>query len=62
MATTPNGATNDASGGLLTSAKAYIRIANQILAVFGPEGDPGGPLEEISALESLISDEESLLR
>ncbi|KAH7915857.1 hypothetical protein BJ138DRAFT_1141031 [Hygrophoropsis aurantiaca] len=35
-------------------AQLYLRLSSEILNVFGPEGDPGGPLEEISVLQSLI--------
>ncbi|KZT23432.1 SET domain-containing protein [Neolentinus lepideus HHB14362 ss-1] len=35
-------------------ARRYLRLAQQVLGVLGPEGDPGGPAEEISTLLELL--------
>ncbi|KAF9228438.1 SET domain-containing protein [Gyrodon lividus] len=40
---------------LLTQARAYLRLSNQILDVIGPEGDIGGPSTEIQALDRLLN-------
>ncbi|EIN12756.1 SET domain-containing protein [Punctularia strigosozonata HHB-11173 SS5] len=39
---------------LLAQAQAYLAIAQELLAVFGREGDEGGPLDEIHILKGLI--------
>jgi hypothetical protein len=39
-------------------AKCYLGLSKMILSAFGPEGDEGGPLEEIRILQSLIDKEE----
>jgi hypothetical protein len=44
---------------LLGQVRAYLRLSNQVWAVIGPEGDEGGPLAEIRALEHLLSEQES---
>lgn len=43
---------------LFASSRSYLSHAKRILVTFGPEGDPGGPLDEIDALEMLMSEEE----
>ncbi|KAH7924953.1 hypothetical protein BV22DRAFT_1034559 [Leucogyrophana mollusca] len=35
-------------------ARAYLRLSSDVLNVLGPEGDPGGPLEEIQVLRNLL--------
>ncbi|KAH9891581.1 SET domain-containing protein [Cubamyces lactineus] len=37
-------------------AKLFLRIATSILATLGPEGDEGGPLEEIGILSQVLSE------
>ena len=41
---------------LLSAAQTYLRWARNSLIIIGPEGDPGGPLEEIHMLENLLKD------
>ncbi|PCH40034.1 hypothetical protein WOLCODRAFT_116534 [Wolfiporia cocos MD-104 SS10] len=43
------------SGSLAEDAKLYLGIATHILGIFGPEGDPGGPIEEIRVLQGLLN-------
>ncbi|KAG2155164.1 uncharacterized protein EDB93DRAFT_1131585 [Suillus bovinus] len=42
---------------LLKRARVYRNLANNILEVFGPEGDPAGPLEELAVLKKLLHEE-----
>ncbi|TCD70138.1 hypothetical protein EIP91_004608 [Steccherinum ochraceum] len=37
-------------GDIEKDARSYLNVAREILEVFGPEGDEGGPLEEIRVL------------
>jgi hypothetical protein len=53
--------TNKSTRHLLLSAKSYLSTAKQILWNFGPEGDRGGPLDEVSYLESLVIEESDRL-
>ena len=39
-------------------ARHYLFIAAQVLEIYGPEGDEGGPLEEIRILRSLLQAQE----
>lgn len=34
----------------------YLNIASNVLQTFGPEGDIGGPLEELTTMQSLLRD------
>jgi hypothetical protein len=36
------------------AAQHYLSIASQVLETYGPEGDAGGPLEELRLLRSLL--------
>ena len=36
-------------------ARSYLGVARGILENFGPEGDEGGPLEEVQILEELLN-------
>lgn len=49
---TPNGATVIR---LEDSARHYLSIASRVLEVYGPEGDTGGPLEELRVMRSLLA-------
>lgn len=42
---------------LLKQARVYRNLASKILEVFGSEGDPAGPLEELAALKKLLHEE-----
>lgn len=42
---------------LLKRARVYRNLASKILEVFGSEGDPAGPLEELAALKKLLHEE-----
>lgn len=42
---------------LLKRARVYRNFASNILEVFGSEGDPEGPLEELAALKKLLHEE-----
>ncbi|KAG1849836.1 SET domain-containing protein [Suillus tomentosus] len=42
---------------LLKRARVYRNLASNILEVFGPEGDPAGPLEEVALLKKLLDGE-----
>lgn len=42
---------------LLKRSRVYRNLASNILEVFGPEGDPAGPLEELAVLKELLHDE-----
>ena len=35
-------------------ARRYLVLARRVLDVFGPEGDEGGPLQEIVILDGLL--------
>lgn len=39
---------------LLRQAQEWLAGSRKILSIFGPEGDKGGPLEEIRALQKLL--------
>lgn len=41
---------------ILGAAYQYVNIASRVLETFGPEGDPGGPLEELAVMRSLLQD------
>ncbi|KAA1469842.1 SET domain-containing protein [Dentipellis sp. KUC8613] len=41
---------------LLENLRWYLAVARDILGVLGPEGDEGGPWEEIGLLNSLVDD------
>jgi hypothetical protein len=41
---------------LLTQARSYLVASQKILAILGPEGDSGGPLDEIQTLLSLLNE------
>ncbi|KAF8967151.1 hypothetical protein BDZ97DRAFT_569682 [Flammula alnicola] len=41
---------------LKEQASIFLTLARQVLTIFGPEGDDGGPLQEIVILEGLLSD------
>ena len=41
-------------------AQLYLTIARGILENFGPEGDEGGPLEEIEVLQGLLNGPEHM--
>ncbi|KAG1739600.1 hypothetical protein EDB19DRAFT_1711062 [Suillus lakei] len=43
---------------LLKRARVYRDLASNILEVFGLEGDPAGPLEELAVLKKLLLEEE----
>ncbi|OJA09411.1 hypothetical protein AZE42_03077 [Rhizopogon vesiculosus] len=47
-----------ASASLLERAQIYLDLSSKIIKVFGPEGDPGGPLEELAVLENLLREDE----
>jgi hypothetical protein len=47
-----------AKASLLKRARVYLDIASKVIKLFGPEGDPGGPLEELVFLEDLLEDDE----
>jgi hypothetical protein len=47
-----------AKASLLKRARVYLGIASKVIKLFGPEGDPGGPLEELAFLEDLLEDDE----
>lgn len=36
------------------AARHYLKVASQVLDTYGPEGDEGGPLEEIRTMRSLL--------
>ena len=36
------------------AAKHYLSIASHVLEVYGPEGDNGGPLDELCIMRSLL--------
>lgn len=38
-------------------ARHYLRIAAHVLETFGPEGDEGGPLEEVRVMRELLQDQ-----
>ncbi|KAG2338234.1 SET domain-containing protein [Suillus weaverae] len=42
---------------LLKRARVYRNLASNVLEVFGPEGDPTGPLEELAILKKLLHEE-----
>ena len=42
---------------LKTHTKTALGFAATILQNFGPEGDPGGPLEEINVLAVLLEEQ-----
>jgi SET and MYND domain-containing protein len=42
---------------LLKRARVYRNLASNILELFGPEGDPAGPLEELAVLKKLLHEE-----
>ena len=42
----------------IETANTYLTIAQQILNVYGQEGDSGGPLDEANTLLGLIRSEE----
>lgn len=37
------------------SARHYLTLARRVLESFGPEGDDGGPLEEIRVMRELLN-------
>lgn len=39
---------------LFRDAKTHLAMAKEVLLIFGPEGDEGGPLEEIETLEQVL--------
>ncbi|OAX38145.1 SET domain-containing protein [Rhizopogon vinicolor AM-OR11-026] len=43
---------------LLKRAQIYLDLSSKIIKVFGSEGDPGGPLEELAVLENLLREDE----
>ena len=43
-----------AKASLLERARVYLDLSSKIVRLFGPEGDPGGPLEELAILENLL--------
>ncbi|KAG1719242.1 uncharacterized protein EDB91DRAFT_1181778 [Suillus paluster] len=43
-----------ANTSLLKRARVYHDLSSKIMEVFGPEGDPGGPLEELAVLQNLL--------
>lgn len=49
----------NANDGLKHAAKkqveVFLKLASEILMIFGPEGDEDGPLQEIRLLEGLLS-------
>lgn len=58
--------TAEAGGGVLTAldaksaedlARHYLRVAAHVLETFGPEGDEGGPLEEVRVMKGLLQDQ-----
>lgn len=46
-----------AKASLLKRSRVYRNLASNILEVFGPEGDPAGPLEELAVLKKLLHEE-----
>ena len=40
-------------------ARRYLVLARRVLDVFGPEGDGGGPLQEIAILDGLLKSSET---
>jgi len=40
---------------MISLTKNFLRMAEDILTVLGPEGDDKGPLQEIHTLRSLIA-------
>lgn len=36
------------------AARHYLALASRVLEVYGPEGDEGGPLEELRIMRSLL--------
>ncbi|KAG0697631.1 hypothetical protein DFH29DRAFT_811458 [Suillus ampliporus] len=43
-----------ANTSLLKRARVYHDLSNKVMEVFGSEGDPGGPLEELVVLKKLL--------
>jgi len=39
---------------MITQVQGFLNLAHRVLKVYGPEGDVGGPLQEISVLETLL--------
>lgn len=35
--------------------ECFLSLARDVLEIYGPEGDEGGPLDEIKSLEKLLS-------
>lgn len=44
---------------LKDQARRYLVLARRVLDVFGPEGDEGGPLQEIVILDGLLKSAET---
>lgn len=42
---------------LLKRSRVYCNLTSNILGIFGPEGDPVGPLEELAVLKKLLHEE-----
>jgi hypothetical protein len=50
-----DGTSTKALPNLMDATEWYLSVAHHVLYTLGPEGDTGGPLEEIQTLQSLIS-------
>lgn len=45
---------SDTTRRLEDAARHYLEIASQVLDTYGPEGDEGGPQEELRVMRSLL--------
>lgn len=47
---------SDTTRRLEGAARYYLELASQVLNTYGPEGDEGGPQEELRVMRSLLSE------
>jgi hypothetical protein len=41
---------------MLDQARSYLALSSKTLSVLGPEGDVGGPLDEIQVLYNMVNE------
>ena len=58
-ATMSPGPSDETESAMLRDCQAYLLSGQRILTIFGAEGDKGGPLDEIRALQDLLATADS---
>jgi SET and MYND domain-containing protein len=48
----------DAENAVVEQVRVFLSLSRKILAIFGPEGDEDGPLQEVKTLQTLLGEKD----